>query len=637
MRLAAVRTGIVCGVIFLLGGIAARGQTDGPVKLEVDLRDAAKRVYHSKMAFPVKPGPMTLVYPKWIPGEHSPTEAIVDATGLHFRGGGKEIAWRRDDVDLYAFRCTIPAGVTTLEVMLDYLLPAESGTAGVPSASARVAVLPWNLVVLYPDGASSDEVKFAPSIRVPEGWKFATALQLLPGNRAEGAVEFETVSLTTLVDSPLLTGAFFKTYDLAPGQKTEHRLNIAADSSAATALTNEELQHMRQLVSEMEALFGARHYRHYDFLLALSDHLQPNGLEHHESSDNRAPERMWLDPDTLETLVDLLPHEYFHSWNGKYRRPAGLATRNYQEPMKGDLLWVYEGLTQYYGVMLGARSGFWTLGQLRETLAATAAYLNDRPGRTWRDLEDTAISAQLLYGARPGGASWRRSADYYDESTLIWLEADTIIRRESKGQKSLDDFCRKFHGTGAGVIKVVPYTLDDVAATMNNVAPYDWKKFFDGRIHSHGPGAPLGGLVGSGWKVTFNEVMNDHQRAEEDSDHVIDVSFSIGFNVHAPGGDDANTVIDVIPGSPGANAGVAPGMHLVAVNGRRWTPDILRAAIHATKNSQEPIELLLENDDYYRVLSVDYHGGERYPHLTAAGGVDVLSEIAKRHAQAVEE
>jgi predicted metalloprotease with PDZ domain len=635
MRLTAGRTGIVCLIILLLCGGAARGQENAAVRLEVDLRDAAKRVYHSKMEFPVKPGPLTLVYPKWIPGEHSPTEAIVDATGLHFRGGGKEIAWRRDDVDLYAFRCTIPAGVTTLEVTLDYLLPAESGTAGVPSASARVAVLPWNLVVLYPDGTNSDEVKFAPSIRVPDGWKFATALQLLPGNRAEGAAEFETVSLTTLVDSPLLTGAFFKTYDLAPGQKTEHRLNIAADSSAATALTNEELQHMRQLVSEMEALFGARHYRHYDFLLALSDHLQPNGLEHHESSDNRAPERMWLDPDTLETLVDLLPHEYFHSWNGKYRRPAGLATRNYQEPMKGDLLWVYEGLTQYYGVMLGARSGFWTPGQLRETLAATAAYLNDRPGRTWRDLEDTAISAQLLYGARPGGASWRRSADYYDESTLIWLEADTIIRRESTGQKSLDDFCRKFHGTGAGVIKVVPYTLDDVVATMNAVAPYDWKKFFDERIHSHAPGAPLGGLLNSGWKVTFNEVMNDHQRAEEDSDHVIDVSFSIGFSVHAPGGDDASTVIDVIPGSPAANAGIAPGMHLVALNGRHWTPDILRAAIHATKNSQEPIELLLENDDYYRVLSVDYHGGERYPHLTAAGGVDVLSEIAKRHAAEV--
>jgi len=635
MRLAAARTGIVCGIIFVSCGIAVRGQDNAPVKLEVDLRDAAKRVYHSKMEFPVKAGPLTLVYPKWIPGEHSPTSAIVDATGLHFRGSGKEIAWRRDDVDVYAFHCEVPGGVTVLEVTLDYLLPVESGTAGVPSASARVAVLPWNLVVLYPDGARADDVKFAPSIRVPEGWKFATALQLTGNNRAEGVAEFETVSLTTLVDSPLLAGAFFKTYDLAPGQKTEHRLDIAADSSAATAISNEELQHMRQLVSETEALFGTHHYRHYDFLLALSDHLQPNGLEHHESSDNRGPERMWLDPDTLETLVDLLPHEYFHSWNGKYRRPAGLATRNYQEPMKGDLLWVYEGLTQYYGVMLAARSGFWSPAQLRETLAATAAYLNDRPGRTWRDLEDTAISTQLLYGARAGGSSWRRSVDYYDESTLIWLEVDTIIRKESKAQKSLDDFCKKFHGTDAGLIKVAPYTLDDVVATMNTVAPYDWNKFFEDRIHSHGPGAPLGGITNSGWKLTFNEAMNEHQRAEEDSDHMVDVSFSLGFTVHAPGGDEANSVIDVIPGSAAANAGIAPGMHLVAVNGRRWSPDILHAAIHTAKTSKEPIELLLENDDYYRVHSVECYGGERYPHLTAAGGADVLSEIAKRHAAQV--
>jgi predicted metalloprotease with PDZ domain len=638
MRLAAARTGIICGIIFLLCGAAVRGQENAPVKLEVDLRDAVKRAYHSKMEFPVKSGALTLVYPKWIPGEHSPTGAIVDTTGLRFRGNGKEIAWRRDDVDLFAIHCEIPADVTTLEVTLDYLLPVESGTAGAPSASARLAVLPWNLVVLYPDGANSDDVKFAPSVRVPEGWKFATALQTSAGSsRAEGAVQFETVSLTTLIDSPLLTGAFFKTYDLAPGQKIDHRLNIAADSSAATALTNEELQHMRQLIAEMDTLFnGARHYRHYDFLLALSDHLQVNGLEHHESSDNRAPERMWLDPDIFETLADLLPHEYFHSWNGKYRRPAGLATRNYQEPMRGDLLWAYEGLTQYYGVMLAARSGLWAPAEFRETLAATAAYLNDRPGRTWRDLEDTAISAQLLYEARSGGSSWRRSADYYDESTLIWLEADTIIRKESKGQKSLDDFCKKFHGTDAGLIKVVPYTLNDIVATMNAVAPYDWKKFFDERIHSHGPGAPLGGLVNGGWKLTFSEAMNDHQRAEEDSEHTVDVSFSLGFSVHAPGSDDSNAVIDVIPGSPAANAGIAPGMHLVAVNGRRWAPDILRGAIRSAKNSKEPIELLIENDDYYRVYLMDYHGGERYPHLTATGGADVLSEIAKRHAPAVE-
>jgi predicted metalloprotease with PDZ domain len=636
MRMLGLKAGIIGAIVIVLSGPRAWAQERPGAKLEVDLRDAAKRVYHAKMEFPVTAGPLTLVYPKWIPGEHAPTAAIVDATGLHFRGNGKEITWRRDLVDLFAFHCEIPAGVTTLEVTLDYLLPIEGGTAGAPSASAKVAVLPWNLVVLYPQGAKSDDVKFAASVRVPDGWKFATALQALPGSvSSDGRAEFETVSLTTLIDSPLLTGAFFKTYDLAPGQKPEHRLNIAADSAIATSLTTGELRHFRQLVAETGALFGARHYRHYDFLLALTDHLEPNGLEHHESSDNRAPEKMMLDPDELETLMDLLPHEFFHSWNGKYRRPAGLATANYQEPMKGDLLWVYEGLTQYYGVMLAARSGFWTPPQLREYLAATAAYLNEQKGRTWRDLEDTAISAQILYGGRSAGAGWRRSVDYYDESTLIWLEADTIIRRESKGQRSLDDFCKKFHGTEDGAIRVVPYTLDDVVATMNSVAAHDWKKFFEERIHSHGPGAPLGGLENSGWRLAYDETMNEHERAEEDSEHKVDVSYSLGFNAHSPGGDDANSIIDVIPGSPAANAGIAPGMKLVAVNGRRWSPDVLREAIRAAKNGKEPIELLIENEDYFRSYGMDYHGGERYPHLVATSGTNVLNEIAKRHAAEV--
>src|SRR6516225_5212891 len=373
-----------------------------PVKLEVDLRDAPRRVYHAKMEFPVRPGAFTLVYPKWIPGEHAPNGPIVDVTGVHFRGNGQEIPWRRDDLDLYAFHCEIPPGVAAMEVTLDYLLPKEDGTAGSPSATAQVAVLPWNLVVLYPQGAKTDEVMFSASVRLPAGWKFATALETTTGASADSAT-FETISLTRLVDSPLLTGAFFKTYDLSPGQKPQHRLDIAADSAIATNASAEELLHLRQLVAETGSLFGARHYRHYDFLLALTDHLSPNGLEHHESSDNRAPEKTLLDPDTMETLMDLLPHEFFHSWNGKYRRPAGLATSNYQQPMKGDLLWVYEGLTQYYGVMLAARSGFWTPEQLREYLAATAATLNDWPGRTWRDLEDTAISSQILYGARQAG------------------------------------------------------------------------------------------------------------------------------------------------------------------------------------------------------------------------------------------
>jgi len=610
----------------------AHAQTQ-PVKLEVDLRDAPRRVYHSKMEFSVKPGPFTLVYPKWIPGEHSPNGPIVDVTGVRFRGNGQEIPWRRDDVDLYAFHCEIPAGLTTMEATLDYLLPKEDGTAGSPSATAQVAVLPWNLVVLYPQSAKTDDVMFSASIRVPAGWKFATALHTVSSGSADSAT-FETISLTRLVDSPLFAGAFFKTYDLSPGQKPEHRLNIAADSAIATTLSKDQLTNFRQLVAETGALFGARHYRHYDFMLALTDHLPVNGLEHHESSDNRGPEKMLLDPDSLEGLMDLLPHEFFHSWNGKYRRPAGLATPNYQEPMKGDLLWVYEGLTQYYGVILAARSGFWKPEQLREYLAATFAALNDgRPGRTWRDLEDTAISVSNLFGARQAGASWRRPVDYYEESELIWLEADTIIRRATKGQKSLDDFCRKFHGSEDGAIKVAPYTLDDVVATLNSIAPYDWKKFFDERLHSHGPGAPLGGLEASGWKLTYSDEPNDHQRAAEQTDGTVDLSFSLGLTVHGAG-DDANSIMDVIPGSPAGKAGIAPEMKLVAVNGRKWSPDWLRIAIRDAKNSKEPIRLLLENDDYYQTFEIDYHDGEHYPHLESLHTTDVLSEIAKHRAPA---
>jgi predicted metalloprotease with PDZ domain len=614
---------------------ASRAQKPAPpVKLEVDLRDAPRRVYHAKMEFPVTAGAFALVYPKWIPGEHGPNGPIVDVTGVHFLGNGQEIPWRRDDVDLYAFHCEIPPGVATMEATLDYLLPKEEGTAGSPSATAQVAVLPWNLVVLYPQGAKTDEVMFSASVRLPAGWKFATALETATSASADSAT-FETISLTRLVDSPLLAGAFFKTYDLSPGQKPEHRLNVAADSAVATTLSKDQLRNLRQLVAETGALFGARHYRHYDFMLALTDHLSVNGLEHHESSDNRGPEKMLLDADSLEGLMDLLPHEFFHSWNGKYRRPEGLATPNYQQPMKGDLLWVYEGLTQYYGVILAARSGFWKPEQLREYLAATFAAVNDgRPGRAWRDLADTAVSVSILYGARPAGASWRRPVDYYEESELIWLEADTIIRRESKGQKSLDDFCRKFYGGEDGVIKVAPYTLQDIVAMMNSIAPYDWNRFFLDRLHSHGPGAPLGGLEASGWRLSYSDEPNDHQRAAEQTDGNVDLSFSLGFAAQAAG-EEVNSIMDVIPGSPAANAGVAPGMKLVAVNGRKWNPDWLRVAVRDAKNSKQPIRLLLENDEYFQTFEIDYHGGERYPHLESLHTPDVLGEIAKHRAPAL--
>jgi predicted metalloprotease with PDZ domain len=620
-------------LLFLAGSVPAQ-TGNKPIRIAVDLRDATKYIFHATLEFPVKSGALTLVYPKWIPGDHAPTGPIQDLTGLKFHGGGKEIAWVRDDVDMYAFHCDVPAGVETLEVSLDYLSPNTAQSAWQNSAAtSQLAVLNWNLVLLYPQGSRSDDLTYEASLRLPAGWKYGTALPI--ARDSADKIEFQAASLTTLVDSPVITGAHLRTIELSKGEQPEHRIHIAADSAAANEATPEQVQHLRQLVAETGALFGARHYRRYDFLLSLTDNMHSDGVEHHESSDNRVGERMLRDPMVFETQMDLLPHEFFHSWNGKYRRPEGLATPDYQAPMKGALLWVYEGLTEYYGTMLAARSGFWTPEGLRETLAWQAAYLNERPGRSWRNLQDTAIAAQVLYGARQEGSSWRRGVDYYEESTLIWLEADTILRGKTQGKRSLDDFCKKFHGGQNTPPKVVPYTFDDVVAAMQETAPYDWRAFFTERLNSHGPGAALGGLENSGWRLVFSETMNEHQRAEEIVGRMTDMQFSLGIVVHDPGGENSDEVGDVIPGSPAAQAGIASGMKLVGVNGRRWTPEILREAVRRAKGGKEPMELLVENEEYFHNYRVDYHGGERYPHLERNGKPDLLSEIARMKAPAV--
>lgn len=605
-----------------------------PARLDVDLRDAPRHIFHARLTLPVQSGPLTLVYPKWIPGEHSPIGPIVDLVGLKISGGEKEIAWQRDDVDMFAFHVNVPAGVNTLVATYDYVSPAEATTSRErPTSTDKLAILNWYMVTLYPQGPKTDDLTYVATLRLPTGWKYGTALPV--AKDSGDSIEFAPASLTTVIDSPVLTGAYLRDIDLSPGQSPPNTLHVVADGPGPLQATAGEVQHLRQLVAESGVLFGARHYRRYDFLLTLSDRIPSDGVEHHESSDNRAEEAYFLDPELFETS-DLLAHEFTHSWNGKYRRPAGLATPDYQTPMKGNLLWVYEGLTQYYGVMLSTRSGMMPPGILRENLAYTAAYLNDRPGRTWRDLQDTAISAQLLYGAPVEWSSWRRGVDYYDEGTLIWLEADTIIRKESGGKKSLDDFARHFEGGENSAPKVVPYTFDDIVAAMNEVVRYDWRKFFTERLTSHGLGAPLGGIENSGWKLAFNDTPNEYERINESATQVLDLQFSLGFLVHGSGGEDGDRILDVIPGSPAANAGLSPGMRLVAVNGRKWSPEILRDAMVRAKSKPETIDLLASNGDFYQTYRVDYHGGERYPHLEQISGkTDLLSEISKMKASAV--
>jgi predicted metalloprotease with PDZ domain len=388
-------------------------------------------------------------------------------------------------------------------------------------------------------------------------------------------------------------------------------MDIAADSPAALEASPQFINSMRKLVAEARALFGAEHYEHYNFLFTLSDRVAHFGLEHHQSNDSRVAERALIDETQGRLALGVLPHEYFHSWNGKYRRPAGLATSDYQKPMQGELLWVYEGLTEYYGNVLAARSGIWTPEQYRDELANVAANYSHRPGRTWRPLIDTTVAAQLLYNAPGEWEAERRSVDFYDEGWLIWLDADTLIRQLTQGRRSLDDFCKRFHGGQTGAPEVRPYTFDDVVSTLNEVAPYDWRAFLNERLLSLDARAPLGGIERGGWRVTYDDTRSQHTEDFEDGRERVEMGYSLGLRLNTAG-----LVGDVIAGMPAAAAGLGPGMTVVAVDGKAYTPSVLRDAVTASKSRKTPIQLLVNNEGAMQTYSLDYHGGQQYPHLT---------------------
>jgi predicted metalloprotease with PDZ domain len=596
------------------------------MQLFVDLSDAPRNLYHSRLTIPVKPGPLTLVYPKWIPGNHRPAGPIANVTGVKMEAAGQALAWQRDPVDMYAFHVDVPTGANELQVSFDTITNDGSAGASGPAATTNVLDLNWNQVVLYPQGASADDVQVAPSIQLPSGWKFGTALKAIEGGATQPDRRiFKPISLTTLIDSPLIAGEHYSRIELTkPGETPAHVIDMVSEGDAGLAMTPADEAAYRKLVAETGALFGARHYLEYHFLLTLSDEAGHHGVEHHQSSDNSVGERTLIDTELRLLDAGLLPHEFTHSWNGKYRRPAGLATRNYQDPMVGDLLWVYEGLTEYLGNVLTARSGLLTPEQYREGLAGTAAMLEHRAGRTWRPLEDTARSVQILRMAGPDWQSWRRGLDYYPEGELIWLEVDTIIRRQSHGQKSLDDFCRLFHGGESGPPQVVTYTFDDVVHALNQVTPYDWAGLLKQLVSSTEARAPLGGIGRGGWRLVYNDQPNLFIHTGEKVRRSVDASYSLGFVVKEDG-----ELSDVIYGSPAYEAGIGPGMKLVAINGRAWSKDVLRDALRASKGSKQPIDLLVENAKFFKTYSVAYHDGIRNPHLERAEGADVLGEILK--------
>jgi len=604
--------GVVSLFFVLFFSLISWSVTQPTITLSVDATSAPRKIFHARLRIPATPGDLTLFYPKWIPGEHAPDGPVIDLAGLKFTASGKALKWRRDLLDGFTLHVEVPAGATEVSVELDFLSPAtfEGGFSAGSSATDKMAVISWNQVLLYPKGWKSDDLNYVASLKLPANWKFGTPLPIASSaiENGETHITFQPASLTTLVDSPVITGEFLKVVKLADDPLVE--MDIAADSAAALAPPQEVWDHYKNLVEQANKLFGAHHYRDYHFLFSLSDHVAHFGLEHHESDDSRIEERGLVDDTARKMSAGLLPHEYVHSWNGKYRRPADLTTPDYQQPMQDDLLWVYEGLTQYLGAVLTARSSLLTPEQVRDDLALTAAALDHTPGRTWRNLQDTADAAPQLYFSPQAWHSWRRSVDFYEEDLLNWLWADVIIRQQSKGKKTLDDFCHLFHGAPNSPPTVKTYTFDDVVNALDQIVPYDWRGFWTERLTNHGPGAPLGGIEGSGWKLVYDDVQSEMERGGESNSHFVDAAYSIGIYVREDG-----TIPDTIEGMPAAQAGIGPGMKLVAVNGRRYSPDVLRDALKAGKNGTAPLELLVENTDYYKTYKLDYHGGERYPHL----------------------
>jgi len=595
-----------------------------PIELTVDATDAPRRLLHARMTIPASPGALRLAYPKWIPGEHGPTGPITDVAGLRVTAGGKALAWRRDPVDLYVVEVQVPAGVTAIEVSFDLLSPPEArGFSSGSSMTTQLAVLNWNQVLMYPAGTPSDQLDYKATLKVPQGWKYGTALPIV--RETGDTVEFQPAPLTTLVDSPVLTGRNLRTIDLSPGSTPAHYLHLAADSPAALDASEDKIAKFRNLVRETGALYNSRHYRSYHFLMTLSDHVAHFGLEHHESSDDRVAERTLLDNDLWLQSGALLPHEMTHSWNGKFRRPAGLATLDYGAPMQGDLLWVYEGLTQYLGGVLAARSGLWTEEEWRQQIARTAAQMDATPGRAWRPVADTAIAAQLLYESRADRSNYRRGTDFYPEGALIWLEADTIIRRESRGQRSLDTFIQNFYGGPGGKPELKPYTAADLYAALQAVQPYDWPGFFRQRVYEISERAPLGGIAGAGWRLVYRDAPTAMDKSSEAASKGVDVRYSLGLELSEEGG-----IGDVVARSPADRAGITPSAKVLAVNGRQFTRDVMRAAIREAKNSAAPIELLVKDGEFYRTFPVDCHTGERYPDLERdASQADLLSAIGQ--------
>lgn len=592
----------------------------GLIELKVDATNFDQKIFQVHEHIPARSGRLTLLYPQWLPGTHSPTGPLPQLAGLMIKAGRNTLEWKRDPVNMYAFHIDVPAGADAIDVDFQFLSPVESG-GGRITATSEIIGVQWNTVTLYPAGYYSSDIRVQPSLILPNGWKYGSAL--VQDKQTGQTVQFKTVSLEELVDSPLFAGKYFERVDLDPGAKVPVYLDVVADRPQDLVIKPEQLAAHKALVQQAYKLFGSAHYDHYDFLMSLSDEFSGIGLEHHQSSENGFKPGYFTEWDKAVYAHDTLPHEFTHSWDGKFRRPADLWTPNFNVPMQNSLLWVYEGQTEYWGCVLAARAGLRTAEQARDDFAMVAAGFDLRAGRSWRSLQDTTNEPIVSYRHAPAWVSWQRTADYYKESQLVWLDVDTRIRELSSGQHSLNDFARAFFGVQNGVHVPLTYTFDDVVATLNAVQPYDWAKFLREHLDGHASSAPKDGLARAGWKLVYTDERSASFKDYEEQTHGPDLTFSIGMAIGKEGKID-NVIWDGIAFKQGLTVGTT----VVAVNGRSYKPELLTEAITAAKTDKQPIELLLKRGDRYHTAYIDYHGGLKYPHLVRIDGTaDRLSDI----------
>jgi predicted metalloprotease with PDZ domain len=598
----------------------------GEIHLDVDATDIARRVVHIRERVTGLSGHAVLYYPKWIPGTHSPTGPITRLAGLQVSANGAPMTWARDPLDVYAFHVTVPHAAKSLELQFDYDSPVTA-RAGSREISDNIVLLDWNQLLLYPAGYFVRQIPVTAEVRLPRDWQYATALAVAaaPNVAATASVaaaqdaaatqdklQFQRVSLEQLVDSPLMAGRHHAQFDLDPGGRMPVRLHLFAEDTDKLAVKPEQLEAFRELMRQGDRLFGARHFAHYDHLLALSDQLGFGiGLEHQQSQVQQLDPDWFVKWEEQGSRKDDPAHELAHSWNGKYRRPADIWIPNFNVPMQDELLWLYEGQTQYWGYVLTARAGLWTRQQMLERLAMEASGLDMQAGRAWRPLQDTTNDPVASMRQPRSWNDWERSEDYYVEGAFLWLEADALIRRLSGDTRSLDDFARRFFGGRDGEMNTVTYTFADIVSTLNSVQPHDWAKFLRDRLDQLAPPTVGDALRAAGYELSYNDTPGDFQDKASAQFKRDRFTESLGLNIAR----EEHTINSVRWDSPAFKAGILPGSTVVAVNGDAYKGELLQKAIVAARASSAPIELLIKNNDRYRTVKLDYHDGLRSPHL----------------------